>query len=120
MQVRLVCQLVGQIISLQLALGLVCRLRSRYLLHSVRGTVRAGDYRGFTTLGERAADETALFAYQLNSFEDQPMHKHKRKADYVIHCDASDHALAAIIIKAPDEKDAQRPFYRHLHPQEVG
>jgi hypothetical protein len=119
-QVRLVCQLVGQIISLQLALGLVCRLRSRYLLHSVRGTVRAGDYRGFTTLGERAADETALFAYQLNSFEDQPMHKHKRKADYVIHCDASDHALAAIIIKAPDEKDVQRPFYRRLHPQEVG
>ena len=45
---------------------------------------------------------------------------HKRKADCVIHCDASDHALAAIIIKAPDEKDAQRPFYRHLHPQEVG
>ena len=65
-------------------------------------------------------DETAFFAFQLNSFEDQPMHKHKRKADYVIHCDASDHALAAIIIKAPDEKDAQRPFYRHLHPQEVG
>ena len=119
-QVRLVCQLVGQIISLQLALGLVGRVRSRYLLHSVRGTVRAGDYRGFTTLGERAADETALFAYQLNSFEDQPMHKHKRKADYVLHCDASDHALAAIIIKDPDEKDVQRPFYRRLHPQEVG
>jgi hypothetical protein len=35
---------------------------------------------------------------------------HKRKADCVIHCDASDHALAAIIIKAPDEKDVQRPF----------
>jgi hypothetical protein len=84
---RLVCQLVGQISSLQLA---------------------------------RAADETTLFAYQLNSFEDQLMHKHKRKADYVIQCDASDHALAAIIIKAPGEKDVQRPFYRRLHPQEVG
>jgi hypothetical protein len=33
------------------------------------------------------------------------MHKYKRKADYVMHCDASDHALAAIIIKAPDEED---------------
>ena len=31
-KVRSVCQLVGQVISLQLALGLVCRLRSRYLL----------------------------------------------------------------------------------------
>jgi hypothetical protein len=55
-----------------------------------------------------------------NSFEDQPMHKHKRKADYVMHCDASDHALTAIIIKAPDEKCVQRPFYRRLHPYEVG
>jgi len=69
-QVRLMCQLVDQIISLQLALGLVCRLRSRYLLHLVRDAVRAGDYRGFTTLGERAADETVLFAYQPNSVED--------------------------------------------------
>ena len=74
----------------------------------------------FTVLGERAASETALFAYQLSSFKDQPMHKHKRKADYVMHCDASDHALAAIIIKAPHEDDAQRPFYRRLHPHEVG
>ena len=38
----------------------------------------------------------------------------------MIHCDASDHALAAIIIRAPDEKDVQWPFYQHLHPHEAG
>jgi hypothetical protein len=65
-------------------------------------------------------DEMALFAYQSNSFVDQPMHKHKRKADYVIHCGASEHALAAIIIKAPDKNDVQRPCYRRLHSQKVG
>jgi hypothetical protein len=107
---------VGQIISLQLALGLVCRWRSRYLLLSVRDAARAGDYRGFTMLHERAAEEVELFAYQLGSFEDQPMHKYKCKADYVMHCDASDHTLAAIIIKAPDEEDERRPFYRRLRP----
>ena len=98
--VRLVCQLVGQIISMQLALGLVCRLRSRYLLHSVREAARAGDYRGVTGLCSRAMDEVKLFATQVDALEEQPMHKHKRKADYVMHCDASDHALAAIIIEA--------------------
>jgi hypothetical protein len=45
-----VCQLVGQIIGLQLVLGLVHRLRSRYLLLSVRDAARAGDHRGFTVL----------------------------------------------------------------------
>ena len=117
--VRLVCQLAGQVISLQLALGLVCRLRSRYLLHSVRDAARTGDYSGFTVLSERAAEEAELFGYQLDTFKDQPMHKHKRKADYVMHCDASDHALAAIVIKAPDEEDLRRPFYRRLQPHEA-
>jgi hypothetical protein len=48
--IRLVCQLVGQIIGLQLVLGLVRRLRSRYLLLSVRDAARAGDHRGLTVL----------------------------------------------------------------------
>jgi hypothetical protein len=86
----------------------------------MRDAARAGDYHGFTTLGERSAAETALFANQPNFVEDQPMHKHKRKVDYVIHCYASEHALAAIIIETPDEKDVQRPFYRRLHPHEAG
>ena len=50
MPIRLECQLVGQIIGLQLVLGLVCRLRSRYLLLSVRDAARGGNHRGFTLL----------------------------------------------------------------------
>ena len=116
--VREVCQLAGQIMSLQLALGLVCRLRSRYLLHSVRDAARTNDYRGYTTLNARAAAEAELFAHQLDSLEAQPMHKHMRRADYVLHCDASDHALAAIVTVAPAEKDVRAQFYRRLLPHE--
>jgi hypothetical protein len=67
-------------------------------------------------LRERTAEEVELFAYQLGSFENQPMYKYKRKADYVMHFGASDHALAAIIIKAPDEEGEWRPFYRRFQP----
>jgi hypothetical protein len=44
------------------------------------------------------------------SFEGQLKHKYKRKADNVMQCDVSDHALAAIIIKAPGEEDERRPL----------
>jgi hypothetical protein len=56
----------------------VCEAAIPATLGSRRGARRRLLYRGFTTLGRRAAGETALFAYQLNSAEDQPMHKHKR------------------------------------------
>ena len=117
--VRTVCQLAGQVMSMQLALGLTCRLRSRYLLHSVRDAARRNDYRGHTCLCQRAAAEAQLFAYELDSLEAQPMHKHRRVADYVLHCDASDHALAAIVIKAPDGEDVRTPFYRRLGHHEA-
>jgi len=117
--VREVCQLAGQIISMQLALGLVCRLRSRYLLHSVRDAARANDNRGYTMLNARAAAEAKLFAHQLDSLEAQPMHKHMRRAEYVLHCDASDHALAAIITVATSEEDVRAHFYRRLLPHEL-
>jgi len=117
--VREVCQLTGHVMSMQLALGLVCRLRSRYLLHSVRDAARANDYRGYTMLNARAAAEAELFARQLDSLEAQPMHKHMRRADYVLHCDASDHALAAIITVAPSEEDVRAHFYRRLLPHKT-
>ena len=59
----------------------------------MRDAARANDYRGYTMLNARAAAEAELFARQLDSLEAQPMHKHMRRADYVLHCDASDHAL---------------------------
>jgi len=63
---REVCQLAGQIMSMKLALGLVCRLRSRCLLHSVRDAARANDYCGYTMLNARAAVEAEIFARQLD------------------------------------------------------
>ena len=47
------------------------------------------------------------------------MHKHMRRADYVLHCDASDHALATIITVAPSEEDVRAHFYRRLLPHKT-
>ena len=44
LQVRKLCQLVGQILPLQLASGLECRLRSRYLLLAIRDAARVQDH----------------------------------------------------------------------------
>jgi len=49
--VRTIRQLAGQIMSMQLAFGLVCRLRSRYLLHAVKDAAQRHGYSGFTALG---------------------------------------------------------------------
>ena len=117
--VRLVCKHVGQILSMQLALGLVCRLRSRHLLFWVRDAARRGDDSGLMALNARAADEASLFAGQVDTLVDQPMHKHLWKADYVLHCDASDNALATIIVSAPTQEDVRAPFYRRLLPHEA-
>ena len=97
----------------------MCRLRSRYLLFSVRDAARRGDYSGFTALNARAAGDASLFAGQVDTLVDQPMHKHLRKADYVPHCDASDNALATIIVSAPTQEDVRTPFYRRLLPHEA-
>lgn len=40
-RVRTLCQPVGQVLSLQLSLGLECRLRSRYLLLAISDAARA-------------------------------------------------------------------------------
>ena len=117
-RVRSVCQLVGQVISLQLALGLVCRLRSRYLLLAVRDAARAQDYNRVVTLAGRALEEVALWACSLEDMREQPMHKHLRRADFVLECDASDHALGAIVVKAPDGEFVGMRFHRRLHEHE--
>jgi hypothetical protein len=112
--VRTICQLAGQIMSMQLAFGLVCRLRSRYLLHAVKDAAQRHDYSGFTALGARAAQEALLFAYQLDTLAPQPMHVHRQAPTFTLHCDASDHAVAAIVHDAPVDACIIAPFYRRL------
>ena len=88
-------------ISLQLALGLVCRLRSRYLLLVVRDAARAQDYNRIAWVMGRALEELKLWAGSLEDMPEQPMLKHLRRADFVLECDATDHALGAFVVKAP-------------------
>ena len=59
-RVRTMCQLVGQILPLQHSLGLVCRLRSRYLLLAIRDAARAQNYNMVVPILGRALDELHL------------------------------------------------------------
>jgi hypothetical protein len=89
------------------------------LLFSVRDAARRGGYSSFTALNARAADLASQFADQVDTPVDQPMHKHLRKADCVLHCDASDNALVTIIVSAPTQEDVRTPFCRRLLPHEA-
>jgi len=102
-RVRVVCQLVGQILSPQLSLDLVCRLRSRYLLLAIRDAAQAQNYSMVVPILGRALDELHLWAGSLTHLPEEPMYAHMRRADYVPECDASDHALGAIVVTAPPE-----------------
>mmetsp|Transcript_24927 Transcript_24927/g.42393 ORF Transcript_24927/g.42393 Transcript_24927/m.42393 type:complete len:520 (-) Transcript_24927:735-2294(-) len=118
---RKVCQVVGQILSMQLALGLVCRLRSRYLLLAVRRAAIEGNYNLIVAVHGRALDELELWREQATTLAASPMHVHLRRPDFVLECDASDHALGAIIVKAPNGQQhvGGAKFYRRLRPHEA-
>ena len=118
-RVRTVCQLVGQILSLQLSLGLVCRLRSRYLLLAVRDAARAQNYNAVVPIRGRALDELHLWAGSLTHLPEEPMYTHMRRADYVLECDASDHALGAIVVSAPQSSFVGACFHRRLRDDEA-
>lgn len=47
------------------------------------------------------------------------MHKHLRRADWVLECDASDHALGAIVVTAPHERFVGASFHRRLAANEA-
>jgi len=96
-RVRDLCKLIGQIISLELALGIVCRIRSRY----------------------RALNELRLWAGSLNHIPERPMRASIRRADVVIESDASDHALGVIITECFDPSLVGKHIWRRLLPHEV-
>ena len=95
---RLVCQLVGQIQANQLAFGLVCRLRSRYLQLAIRGAAQSGHYGMIVPVDGRARSEVELWLRDLDTMTPRPMHEHQRRANVTLHCDASDSAVAAIVV----------------------
>ena len=118
---REVCKLIGQILSMRLALGLVCRLRSRYLMLAVKPAAISGKYNKNTVVAGRALDELLLWNEDVTSLAASPMQPHLRPVDYVMEADASDHALGAIVVKTPVERADLNglKIYRRLLPHEA-
>ena len=116
---RSVCQVIGQVLSLQLSLGIVCRLWCRYLNLSVRDASRLGEYDRRVALCPKARGELERWLRELDSLKERAMHVHKRKATYVLHCDASDHALGAIVVAGPHGREVGAKFYRRLAAHEA-
>ena len=115
----MVCQVIGQVLSLQLSLGLVCRLWCRYLNLSVREAARLEEYDRQVTLGAKARGELERWLRELDALPERAMHVHLRKATYVLHCDASDHALGAIVVAGPQGRAVGAKFYRRLSTREA-
>ena len=120
-QARIVCKLIGQILSMRLALGLICRLRSRYLMLTVKPAATAGRYNMTTSVHGRALDELMLWCDTASSLGESPMQPHLRPIDYTIEADASDHALGAIVVSAPARRSDLKgmEIYRRLQPHET-
>ena len=101
-RVRLLCSVCGQIQSIQLAYGIKCRIRSRYLLLAVRLALAGNpDYGAYMAPGARALEELALWGADVDTSARQPMHVHLHRPDFIIECDASDSALAGIVVRTP-------------------
>jgi len=94
-----IAQLTGQIWSMQPALGLICRLRCRYLTLCMLPAARAQQYGMVVHLVDRAREETTLWARSLRQLPRMPLQTHLRRADVVLECDASATAVAAIVVK---------------------
>jgi len=84
----------GQIQSAQLAYGIECCIRPRYLPLAVRLALEVNpDYSACVALGARVLVELALWGADVDTFARQPMHAHPRRPDFIIECGASDSAL---------------------------
>jgi hypothetical protein len=81
---RIECKLIGQILSMRLTLGLICRSRSRYPMHTVKPAATAGRYNMITSGHGRALDELMLWCGTASSLSESPMQPHLRPIDYSI------------------------------------
>ena len=69
---RAVCRVVGHILSCELALGLIARLRSRYLILSTRAAATAQRYNDRIVGSDKALAELLLWKHDLRSMPPQP------------------------------------------------
>ena len=115
---RDVCRVVGHILSCELALGLIARLRSRYLILSTRAAATAQRYNDRIVGSAKAFAELLLWKHDLRSMPPQPFVRHRRPISYVLASDASDHALGALVRQSPGTLPIGYKFYRRLEPHE--
>ena len=66
-------RLAGQVMAMQSALGLVCRIRSRYLLHCIAPAAAAMNYSMLVDVPERARAEIELWANDLRELPVMPL-----------------------------------------------
>ena len=77
------------------------------------------DYGAYGAPGARALEELTLWSADVDTSARQPMHVHLRRPDFVIECDASASALAAILLRAPDGVTVGGRFLRRLDAREA-
>ena len=95
---REVCRLTGQVWSMQPALGLICRIRSRYLTLSMLPAAHRQQYGMVIKVSERAIIELTTWAHRVRHLPRMPLHQHLRRPDIVLECDASARAVAGIVV----------------------
>ena len=106
--------MVGHILSCELALGLVARLRSRYLVLSTRVAATSQRYDDRIAGNDKAFAELLLWKRELSSLPPRPFTRHRRPLDYVLVSDASDHALGALVRRSPGTIAVGYEFDRRL------
>jgi len=104
---------------MQPALGLVCRLRCRYILLALLPAAHAQNYSMFVPAMERAVREIELWAGDLDHLERQPLQCLSRAPGVVLRCDASATAVAAITVSVDGGEVVGTGFiHRALGPWE--
>ena len=99
---RQVQRVAGHINSMTLAFGMVCRLRSRYLLSTCRDACVSGRWDSRFLLPHRAIKELLWWLANLTSIRPRDIRSYLRKPDFVLSADASDTAMAAWLERTPD------------------
>jgi len=114
---RELARLAGQVMAMQSALGLVCRIRSRYVLHCVAPAAAAVNYGMLVGVPERARAEIELWANDLRDLPVMPLTPHTRVPEFRLEADASASAVAAILTDLGSGTEIER-IHRELSEAE--
>ena len=98
---RAVQRVAGHIASLTLALGVVCRLRSRYMLSACRSASISQNWDVTLPLPFRARDEVKWWVHNLAIIKPRKFNSFLRKPSFRLTADASDSAQAAWLDMRP-------------------